>query len=181
MTLETFFTDLLTSLSKLSPIRFRTVYSFQQGVKFRFGRDIRLLHPGMYWHWNLVETIMVNDTTEEVVDTDIQTCTTADGVSVCLSASIRYRKYSLRMMWNNVQDFDSSLGNLAEGIIATALREWNYEDALEAIPDLEEEITKSLRTQVSRWGVELKDCKITNFAKARTIRLFSDGIMSSDS
>ena len=166
---------LLQNFTRLIPFQLVTIYSFQQGVKFRFGKDIRLLTQGLHFRWAFIEDIMVLSTVLEVIDLGSQSLVTKDGQPVCVGGAIEYEIFDLRRMWTQVQDFDSSVVTIAMGYATKYIESKTWDELHAANGGLGKSLVKELRPKLRGWGVKLKGFYLTDLAKVRNIRLLGMG------
>lgn len=68
-----------------------TVREYQRALKFANGKFARLLGPGRHWLWRPSHAVQLVDIRETILPVAGQEVVTADGVSVKLSLTVRYR------------------------------------------------------------------------------------------
>jgi regulator of protease activity HflC (stomatin/prohibitin superfamily) len=153
---------------------FYIVRSFEQGVRFRFGRDIARLGPGIYFNWWFVESIEIVTVVADVINLPTQTITCKDGKPVTFSANVEYEVEDARKMYCSVTNFGDSLRNAAMGHLAKRVRDWTTADLADSQAELERSLRGTLTTYVRDWGVKIKEVRLTDMVAARAYRLFSD-------
>lgn len=181
---------------KLLPFRFRIINSYQQGVKFSFGKDIKKLthtdgipiikfskkfpwvqfeRTGLYFYWAWVQNIYILDSVPIVVETQYQTVKTADDKDVTISAGITYSIEDARSYWTSVQDFEHSIENIVQTAIAEYIISKNLLDIRQNYKNISKEILKILKKRIEGWGVNVKMVNIINFTTSRSLRLLQNG------
>lgn len=154
----------------------RVVRSYQQGVRFWWGRDTKELGPGVYAFLPFFGDIEIVTVVPDVLDMGVHSITTTDNRKVTFSANIAYEIVSARLMWTKVQDFETSLQRIAEGHLATKIRDWSYDDLITGQKELERSLRGTLETRAKKWGVLVIDVWITDLVECKQFRLFG-GIM----
>lgn len=106
------------------------------------------------------------------MDLGVHSITTKDDQTVTFSANVAYEITDARLMYTKVQDFSLSLARLAEGHLATKIRDQDYNDLIAGQKKLEESLERTLTTKARGWGVTISDVWITDLVKSRQYRLF---------
>ena len=150
------------------------VKSFQQGIRFRNGRDVALLRPGVYFAWWWFEEIEAVNVVPRVINLPSQTITTKDGKTVTFSANVEFHIENARAYYCAVYDADHSLRNAAMGHLARKIREWTLDELQTHQSDLERSLERTLTTYVKDWGVVIRDVRLTDLTASRGYRLFAD-------
>ena len=188
---------LLSNFAKLLPFRWVTVYSYQTGVKFRFGKDIHSVshrtgirspklacrgrpipslvwsrRTGLHFYWAGVEDIFVLNKVEKVMETQFQTVLTRDGKELTMSMSVAYRIPNARKYWTNVEDFAYSLENLCQSYLTNEVNALQYSEVIRDPEQMSEDMRHSLNRKVREWGTHIVSVALVNNSKARAFRLF---------
>jgi regulator of protease activity HflC (stomatin/prohibitin superfamily) len=150
------------------------VKSFEQGVRFRFGRDIELLSPGVYFAWWWFEEIVTTAVVPCVINLPSQSICTSDRVGVTFSANIEYTIFDARAYYCRVTDFDHSLRNAAMGHLARKIRDWSLEELATHQNELERSLERTLTTYIKEWGVTIRDVRLTDLVPTKGYRFFAD-------
>lgn len=163
----------IISNNLLALLPLKIVRSYERGVKFRLGKDIALLGPGLYFFIPFLEDIETVNVVPEVINLPTQTVMTADGRTVSFSANIEYEIHDARAMFCGVQDFQHSLANLAMNHLAARIREWQFTELVDFQKDLERSLKDTLTTRVKKWGVTILSVGMTDLAVTKAYRFYS--------
>ena len=164
----------LISNNILALLPLRIIHSFERGVKFRLGRDIAELQPGLHFFWPYFEDIEVINVVPEVINLPTQSLTTLDGHHISFSANIEFEVHDARAMFCGVQDFQNSLMNMAMNHLAYRVRDWTWQELREGQRELERSIKDTLTTRVKKWGVTVLSVGITDLVETQTYRIFGE-------
>ena len=165
--------DLLSLAVRWIPIRFSIVDTTEQGVRWWWGKDTKLLEHGVYVYVPWLGDITTTSCLPQIVETETQCVETTDGKSIAMSVCIHYRIRDARKWTTGVEDFDGSLCNLVQLHLykATSGRTSNQ------LREQREEIialTKRTAQRVAgKWGVEIIQLDFITCTSARTIQLLS--------
>lgn len=168
----TWLTQLFDRITSFIP-RIQLVDPDEAGIRITLGSRYRLILPGWYIYWPLLQKCVVNTITPQIVDLRAQSVWTADGHDVTISGAIQYRITDVAKAILVVQDFDKSLDTLALGIIrkftgCRTLEQCHDQDALIT------EILKGIRDKAAGWGLKIMDVFITDNGSVKNIRLLSN-------
>lgn len=194
MGLENIILIIIQNFTKLIPIRFAIIDSYQQGVKWFLGNPtkklssrtgwywprfkkkwpfIRFYRTGLHFYWPGLQLITLQDTVPEVVNLPVQSLITMDEVGICVSGAAHYEIVDLHKYYTRVQDFDDSFINMIMGMVERKVTTANFNDIRNGGKKALCEFVMSEAGKIAhRWGVNLIDFYITDMVKARSIRLF---------
>ena len=172
MTLDTILTSLLDNVVNILPMKI--VHTYEQGVYYKQGKDVKLLRPGIHFHRPIIDGIEKISTVPQTIYLPTQSILTKDGEAVSVSSNLEYKIHNARKVWTKVQDLDSSLHNTGMGYLSRFVRGYNYNVLARSTGKLEEEVLDNLNEKVNPWGVTVKEFYVTDFVKAKQYRLFGD-------
>ncbi len=172
MALDTILTSLLDNLVNVLPIK--TVHTYEQGVYFKQGKDVKLLQPGIHLHRPIIDSIETISTVPQTINLPTQSVLTEDGRAVSVSSNLEYEIYDARKVWTKVQDLDDSLHNTGMGYLSRYVRQYPYEELSNTTLRLESKVKRSLNHKVKPWGVKVNEFYVTDFVEAKQYRLFGD-------
>lgn len=165
----------INNIAKLIPIRLPIIYEYQQGAKFSFGKAKKNVSPGIHFHWAWIQNILIVDTVDQVVETNLVTTTTKNNKPLSLSISINYRINDAIAYYTGVQDFDISLIKLSEGILTSVAATFDDEEIYDDHSILTQAVMDELGEVCEKWGVELISINLSNIVEATTYRILADG------
>lgn len=172
-TVTNLFQWLLDRLMDWWPIRL--VDADEQGVKFTGGKKVTLLDPGWHFFWPKWERIEKVTVTYQEIDCLTQSLDTLDGYSITLSGNVGYEIRNAVKWRTEVQDFYNTVERRTRGLLAPVILSSKLEDlrAAETLSKLGETVLEDLKKHGSKWGVRFYSVSITDFTRARPIRLFN--------
>ena len=160
------------NLAKLLPVR--TVYDYQQGLRWTLGKAGKNLKPGWKFFIPLVQSVDVVDRTIGSIDLHPQVIRTSDDKRCAIRSGLEYRIVNARDYFLNIQDNDAipTVRIVARGCIATELSKNKYEDIWQKKDELEGTLTERLQQKVKDWGIIAINIHIAEFSEVKSHRFF---------
>ncbi len=153
-----------------------------RAVRYRFGRNIKVLEAGGYFAWPWAEEIRMTNCAEDCIDITNLSITTEDGVQATLSYNIRLRVTDpLKYQLNLRQEVDAKKADLMPSAlhaecsvtVARMLRKQSWETIYKSQSEIAGKITSALRLKLSDWGVGVISGGITICSQAIPIALIT--------
>jgi len=133
----------------------RTVESGSTGLKFSFGRAVRVLGPGFYPLLPFLQVIRSLPTRSRTLDLPEQRVTTVDGLVYQVDANLVYRIVDVRKALVEIDDLGRGmlqvLGLAVQEVLRTRSRAELY-----ASETLDRELSQLMARQLSPWGVAVE-------------------------
>ncbi len=145
----------------------------EAGVRITLGTRVKVLPPGWYFLWPVIQEIYWATVTTAVKDLRPQSVFTKSGRNITVSGIIKYKVTDIQKAMLEVQNFDESLQALSLGVLNTILSTteeiegWSPEE----LADL---VLQKIREEASGWGLKIQKVYISDFGQVRNIRLLTD-------
>ena len=156
-------TTLLTVVALLLAFLFggiRIVFEYKRAIKFRFGKYIRILNPGLRWIIPIIETTQFVDIRVITINILSQEVMTADNVPCRIDGVLFYKITDAEKAVLEVEDYNFAITLLAQ----SALRDVCGKVELDTILSKREEMGHNIRKMVADetlvWGISILDVKI---------------------
>lgn len=170
-----FLDKLLQMLLDLRP--YRVVFSYEQGVRWTFGRNPSALSPGIHICLPFIHDVQVISVVDEFFELPVQSVITKDGELVCFSVVIGYRVVDPVKHYCEVTDFQAASEGIASAHLAQRVREQSYQEVTQDLKTLETSLKTTLTTRVKGWGTEVFSVGFNNFSHVPyQVRLFGGGL-----
>ena len=148
----------------------RIVFEYKRGLKFRFGRYIKILEPGFRWIIPLVETIQIVDIRVITINVLSQEVMTADNVPCSIDGVLFFKIENPEKAVLEVAQYEFAITQLAQA----ALRDMCGKVELDTVLSKREEIGKNIRdiveSETNDWGITIKDVKIKDIQLPENMR-----------
>jgi regulator of protease activity HflC (stomatin/prohibitin superfamily) len=152
------------------------VKPWEQGVRVRFGKNVRLLQPGMYWKLPLFDSVSVLPVRVRAVTMPTMNAMTSDGRAVTLGMAMEYQIEDVELVFRSVHNPEQTLMYRAQGAAAELLR--SLHSSVVSGNLLEKHVTETV--DVATMDLGAFRCYVTDLALVRTFRLIQDGRWSAD-
>ena len=138
----------------------RVVYEYKRAVKFRFGKFVSILSPGLRWIIPVVDRIQLVDIRIITINVQKQEVMTKDNVPCHINGVLFFRIEDAKKAILEVEDFVFAISQLAQA----SLRDVCGKVELDTILSKREEIGKNIKDIVEKeteiWGISIQDVKI---------------------
>jgi len=146
------------------------INQFEGGVVLRLGKYQRTLKPGFHWLFPLyIDRYYFANVVPESYDVRNQSLTTADGIQVAVGIVLFYGISDIRKFALEVEDAESVLINASKGVVAGIITSYDYDELV--LMDLAQEIYPEIAAKAKNYGIDVREVAISDFCKARTLRL----------
>lgn len=138
----------------------RIVYEYKRALKFRFGKYVKVLEPGLRWIIPLIETTQYVDIRVITINIESQEVMTEDNVPCRVDGVLFYRIEDAERAVLEVEHYNYAITQLAQA----ALRDVCGKAELDIILTKREEMGRNIKVTVSEetqdWGISIIDVKI---------------------
>jgi len=138
----------------------RVIFEYKRALKFRFGKYIRTLQPGLRWIIPLIETIQVVDIRVITINIDSQEVMTEDNVPCSIDGVVFFKVENPEKAVLEVEEFKFAIMQLSQA----ALRDVCGKVELDTILSKREEMGKNIKSIVEletmEWGIVIIGMKI---------------------
>lgn len=165
---------LAENLAALLPARAEVIFSYEEGVRFTLGKQGSSLGPGLHWYlgWGMGD-IQTIENTIKCLELEPQSCVTEDGAQVTVNTQALYSvsDYGKLLRTVNEDDYEEALTSLIAGNVTQAVRLLSFDDLLDDLAHLWNELEKELAPAMEEWGLTLHDVVVTDAVRAKHVRL----------
>lgn len=148
----------------------RVIFEYKRALKFRFGKYIKILKPGLRWIIPIVETVQVVDIRVITINIDSQEVMTQDNVPCSIDGVVFFRVKDPEKAVLEVEKFNFAIMQLAQA----ALRDVCGKVELDTILSNREEMGKNIKSIVEKetveWGIVIIDVKIKDIQLPENMR-----------
>ena len=138
----------------------RIINQYEKGVKFRFGRFVGILEPGIRWIIPVIEWIQKVDLRVLAIDIPSQEVMTKDNVPVRVNGVVFFKVSEADKAVLEVENYKFAVAQLSQA----ALRDIIGKNELDVVLAKREELGKEIKDYVDKetdqWGIEVTDVKI---------------------
>jgi regulator of protease activity HflC (stomatin/prohibitin superfamily) len=142
---------------------FQIVDDSQLAIRLRFGKYVKTLKPGCHWFFPLFSDISWIDVKTQDVDLANISITDEEGNTFSVSGCIVYSVKDPKKALLDVQDYEDTLCNRVNCLIADAIYECKDK------PEIEEEVMKNIVKVASKWGLKVTGFSLNEYVKTTQV------------
>ncbi len=149
---------------------FRFVQEGERGIKLRFGRSVRdknnipkVIEPGFVVLVPWVESLKCRHVRQQTIQLSDQRISLKDDLVYIVSAMLLYRVKDVYKALFEIDDLDSSLEDLARGILREILSDKDHKTIKDA-SSISTELLEKIKKSGDEWGVEFLEFKLVDNA-----------------
>jgi regulator of protease activity HflC (stomatin/prohibitin superfamily) len=163
-----YFTVIIIILFLLSGVRI--IFEYKRALKFRFGKYIKTLQPGLRWVIPIVESIQIVDIRVITFNIVSQEVMTEDNVPCSIDGVVFFKINDPEKAVLKVEEYKFAITQLSQA----ALRDVCGKVELDTILSKREEMGKNIKAIVEQetniWGIEIIDVKIKDIQLPENMR-----------
>lgn len=165
--LDRIFDFLISQINKIVPIVI--IYQYENGARYRNGKYVRTLMPGLFFKIPYLETILH----ESAVDTTILLPALSINKLV-IRATIGWKIIDMGKYYNNVCDTKSALSDVG----CMILRQSCLLNSKEVIDNIAfgAVLSKLLQKEVKNYGIKINFFEIVELSESRSYKLFNENV-----
>jgi membrane protease subunit HflC len=148
------------------------VPSYEEGVQMRFGKFKRVLEGGVYFKIPFFDEILRQHVVVTTLSLPAQSLYTIDKQNFVVKGVIKYRISDVKVFLMEVYDAQDALSDMTMSIIKNVIVSLHAEKCID--PELDNLLTKKVRVEAKKWGVDVQQVTLTDVAPIRSYRLIND-------
>lgn len=152
-------------------IPFTIIREYEKGAILRFGILHKIIDKGIHFKIPFFDEISTYHTLTTAMTLDPQSLTTLDNKEVVVKAVIKYKIADISMFFTHVFDPIDAISDVSMGIIKNIIAKKSWADCKE--DTLDNEITKKVRVEGKKWGLEVEAVTLSDISLMRSIRLLN--------
>lgn len=153
---------------------FKEVSEFEEGVRLRFGKFNKILKPGWAFKIPFIDSIICKFVKDDTILLPSQKLTTKDNKTITLTGMVLYNVDDIKPYIINVNLPSQTISDVAMGVISDIIVERTYNEVVESIEKLSNEVSKIVRRECRQWGIKIEYVKITDICLSRTFNIFKN-------
>ncbi len=138
----------------------KQINEYERGIKFRFGKFVKVLTPGWKLVLPIIESYKKVDIRTKAVDVPSQEAITKDNVSVQINAVIYYKLFDASKAILAVEDFYYAVGQLAQTTMRNVVGSVSLDELLAERDKISTEICKIIDEATDPWGIKVENVEL---------------------
>ena len=138
----------------------RIVYEYKRAVKFRFGKYIGLLQPGIRWIIPVVDRIQLVDIRVITINIQKQEVMTQDNVPCHINGVLFFKIDDATKAILEVEDFVFAISQMATATLRDVCGKVELDTILSEREEIGRNIKDIVELETKIWGISIQDVKI---------------------
>lgn len=166
---------LIEAMASLIP-RLVIIRSTSAGVRWRGGKKVMAMKPGLHIYWPLTTEVEIVVTARQSTNLLPQILTTKDNIQITVSATIVHSIYDpVRAIGEVNWDVHGTISDISQTSIVEVISRSTYQELATGLAsDLEKRLTASAKKRLRRYGVMIHKCSLRDFAMCRVYRVIQN-------
>jgi len=155
-------------------IPFSIVRDYEEAVLLRFGKFNKLLKPGIHFKLPFFDEVLEQHIAVTTLSLAAQSLYTKDNNNIVVKAVVKYKIADVKTFLLEVYDAQDAIADMSQSIIKNVIMSMTLPECTDS--DLDNSLTKKVRVEARKWGVEVQQVTLTDLAPIRSFRLINDTI-----
>ena len=152
------------------------IRDYEEAVLLRFGKFKSVLKPGMHVKIPLFDEVIDQHVVVTTLSLDAQSLYTLDKQNIVGKGVIKYKISDVKTFLLEVYDAQDALSDMASSIIKNVIMSMTLEECTDQ--ELDNTLTKKVRVEARKWGVEVQQVTLTDLAPIRSYRFINDSFLN---
>lgn len=152
------------------------IRDYEEAVLLRFGIFKAVLKPGIHPKIPFFDEVIDQHVVVTTLSLDAQSLYTRDKQNIVVKAVIKYKISDVKTFLLEVYDAQDALSDMSQSIIKNVIMSMTMEECTDM--ELDNTLTKKVRVEARKWGVEVQQVTLTDLAPIRSYRLINDNFLN---
>lgn len=140
-----------------------------RGIRYRQGKHVSEITPGIYWYWPLFTEIHARAIKRQTVSVPTQTVYAKCKLSISAGCVVVFEINDIIKALYETWEIDETIVDEAEALLGQVIGA--IEDPETSITDLNRTLTHEMRRRLARYGVSVKRANLRDFAPSKVYRV----------
>ena len=150
--------------------------NYEQAVLLRNGQFKKVLGPGFHLKIPVFDEIISQHVVITTLSLAPQSLYTEDKQNIVVKGVIKYRIADVKIFLLEVFDAQDALADMTQSIIKNIIISSSLKECID--PEMDNLLTKKVRVEAKKWGVEIQQVTLTDIAPIRSFRIINDTVIN---
>jgi len=155
---------------------FFVIKEYEQAVLLRGGKYYKTYKKGLYFKIPFLDNPIKTVVATTTLTIPTQSVTTLDQKQLVVKAIVKYNVEDIKLFILEVYDAVDAISDTVQGIIKEQINQKTWEECNSI--KFDNEITKKLRVEIKKWGINVDKVTLTDIGIIKSIRLFNENIIN---
>jgi membrane protease subunit HflK len=152
------------------------VPTYEEAVLLRCGHFKKVLRPGFHVKFPIFDEVIKQHVVVTTLSLAAQSLYTRDKQNIVVKGVIKYRISDVKTFLLEVFDAQDALADMTQSIIKNIIISSPLEQCID--PEMDNILTKKVRTEAKKWGVDIQQVTLTDIAPIRSFRIINDSFLN---
>ena len=158
--------------NEIVPILIVPVY--EEGVLLRFGKYKKNIGSGLVFKIPIVDQVITHHIVMTTMTLPAQSLYTQDKQNIVVKGVVKYKIADVKTFLLEVYDANDVISDMTQAIIKSVVMSKSLNDCI--IQDIDNMLTKKVRVEVRKWGVDVQQVTLTDLAPIKSYRIIGDNL-----
>ena len=153
-------------------VPFYIIRDYEEAVLLRFGKFSKVIKPGLHFKMPFFDEVIDQHVVTTTLSLDAQSLYTKDKQNIVVKGIIKYKISDVKIFLLEVFDAQDALSDMSQSIIKNVIMSMTMDECTDS--ELDNTLTKKVRVEARKWGVDIQQVTLTDLAPIRSFRLIND-------
>lgn len=149
---------------------------YEQAVLLRNGKFKKLLQPGFHVKLPIFDEVINHHVVVTTLSLSAQSLYTKDRQNIVVKGVIKYKISDVKVFLLEVFDAQDALADMTQSIIKNIIISLSLDQCVD--PEIDSILTKKVRIEARKWGVDIQQVTLTDIAPIRSYRIINDSVLN---
>ena len=164
---------LLNIIEDIMPVFF--VKQYNNGILLRMGKFVRVVKPGVVFKIPFLDKVEITTIVTTTLSVPTQSVITKDKKQLVVKSVVKYKISDVELFMLNVYDSTDAISDITQAIVKEQISLRTFEECTDN--DFDNTVTKKLRVEMKKWGIEVDRVTLTDIGQIKSLRLFNEGAL----
>jgi regulator of protease activity HflC (stomatin/prohibitin superfamily) len=150
--------------------------NYEEAVLLRNGHFKKVLGPGFHVKLPVFDEVITQHVVVTTLSLAAQSLYTKDKQNIVVKGVIKYRIADVKIFLLEVFDAQDALADMTQSIIKNIIISSSLEQCID--PEMDNVLTKKVRAEARKWGVDIQQVTLTDIAPIRSFRIINDTVLN---
>ena len=152
------------------------IRDYEKAVLLRFGKFKKVLEPGIHFKIPVLDEVIDQHVVITTLSLDAQSLYTKDKQNIVVKGVIKYKIGDVKIFLLEVWDAQDALADMSQSIIKNVIMSMTMDECTDS--EIDNTLTKKVRVEAKKWGVDIQQVTLTDLAPIRSYRLINDNFVN---
>lgn len=147
---------------------------YEEAVLLRAGKFKKVLKPGFHVKLPIIDEVVSHHVVVTTLSLSAQSLYTKDKQNVVVKGVVKYKISDVKVFLLEVFDAQDALADMTQSIIKNIIISLPLEACID--PEIDNTLTKKVRVEAKKWGVDIQQVTLTDIAPIRSFRIINDTV-----